>query len=100
MRPATASRCPPSPALLARRIPSTATGMTIAMSASAASTSTSVKAVCADLTPGVEGIIGLHLIFQAVGVFNNPNRVVPAPAEANAFRAVFSDELIGRTADQ
>src|ERR1051325_9851607 len=43
MRPATALRCPTCPARLATRRPCTATGMTMAMKASAASTSASVK---------------------------------------------------------
>src|SRR5438876_11248371 len=50
-RAATALRCATSPARFATRNPSTATGMTIARNASAASTSASVKAARARLEP-------------------------------------------------
>src|SRR5207247_5997168 len=51
IRAATVLRCPTSPARFAMRNPSTATGMTMAMNASAASTSASVKAARARLEP-------------------------------------------------
>src|SRR6266480_1147607 len=75
---------------------STATGMTMAISVNAASTSTSVKAARARLTAGLGRIVGLNLIFKAIGAFHDPGRIVLALPKSNAFRAALTDKTVGR----
>src|SRR2546430_5578033 len=99
MRAAVALRCPTSPARFAMRMPSTATGMTMAMSVNAASTSTSVKAACAHLMPDIGRIVGLHFILQAIGAFHNPDRIDLTLTKQDAARAGFTDETIGSKAN-
>src|SRR5436190_16043528 len=100
IRAATALRWPTSPARFAMRSPSTATGMTIAMNASAASTSASVKAARARLTADHGRVACLNLIVQSVRAFRDPNRVARALAKHNLIGTGFADESVGLKADR
>src|SRR5262245_62158666 len=93
---AAALRCPTWPARFAMRSPSTATGMTMAMNARAASTSASVNAPRARLAAG---LTGLNFIMHATGTLRDPHRVIGAFANHNPIRTGFADEPIRRKAD-
>src|SRR5262245_30167720 len=101
MRAATTLRCPTCPARLATRNPSTATGITMAMKARAASTSASVKAWRACLAADAGRIVRLNLIVQAVGVLHDGHAsvsLVPLVSKYDEVRTGLADETVRRKA--
>src|SRR5262249_46473181 len=101
MRAATALRWLTWPARLATRNESTATGMTIAMNASAASTSTSVKPARARF--GLAALSHVRdLISQSVCGLGDPDRGVQAGTalvKLNGFRTRLAHEPVRRKTD-
>src|SRR5688572_20850711 len=97
-RAATDFRKPTCPARLAMRSPSTATGITMAINASAASTSTSVNAEAGRpyLAARDGRVVGLNFIGQAIGGLHDSNRMIIPLRQCDPFRAGFADKTVGQ----
>src|SRR3954468_18395284 len=99
MRVATSLRWPTCPTRLATRNASIATGITIAMKTSAASTSTSVKPF--RLAAQYSVVINLlNFIPQPICALADPQHLFFTLTQLNAWRARFRDRAIGQKPDR
>src|ERR1700722_3880271 len=96
MRAATILRWPTSPAVLATCNPCKATGMTMAINSSAASTSASVKP---ERRRDALAAVGLNFIFQMRRCFRDPDLCACSLAQVHVLRAGVADKTVGLKSD-